>query len=122
MCACVHMIYCVCSPLPLQTCSVDIFSAGCLFYYALTGGDHPFGPPFQRQGNIEAGMPKLNRLTNRGERLCHSTVGGVLAGVGEGLCHSTVGGVLGGHESTRSVVEVHCYVAYVYRIGETLGQ
>ena len=58
-----------------QTCSVDIFSAGCLFYYALTGGDHPFGPPFQRQGNIEAGMPKLSRLANRGEWAWHFTVG-----------------------------------------------
>ena len=27
----------------LQTVSVDIFSMGCLIYYVLTDGQHPFG-------------------------------------------------------------------------------
>ncbi|XP_065899624.1 serine/threonine-protein kinase/endoribonuclease IRE1-like [Dysidea avara] len=45
------------------TVAVDIFSAGCLCYYVLTGGHHPFGPPFQRQANIIAGDAKLDLLT-----------------------------------------------------------
>ena len=46
--------------------SVDVFSMGCLFYYVLSGGEHPFGPTHQRQGNIEAGMSKLTKLGNQG--------------------------------------------------------
>ena len=29
------------------TCCVDIFSMGCVYYYMLTGGRHPFGVTFQ---------------------------------------------------------------------------
>jgi serine/threonine-protein kinase/endoribonuclease IRE1 len=47
------------------TMSVDVFSMGCLFYYVLSGGEHPFGPTHQRQGNIEAGMSKLTKLGNQ---------------------------------------------------------
>eukprot|EP00063_Salmo_salar_P058945 XP_014033780.1 PREDICTED: serine/threonine-protein kinase/endoribonuclease IRE1-like [Salmo salar] len=35
------------------TSAVDIFSAGCVFYYVLTRGEHPFGKPNRRAGNIE---------------------------------------------------------------------
>lgn len=31
---------------------VDIFSAGCVLYYVLSGGDHPFGESFERELNI----------------------------------------------------------------------
>ncbi|THU97496.1 hypothetical protein K435DRAFT_721799 [Dendrothele bispora CBS 962.96] len=34
------------------TKSVDIFSLGCLFYYVLTGGGHPFGNDYERDVNI----------------------------------------------------------------------
>lgn len=36
----------------LQTTSVDIFSLGCVFYYVLSNGGHPFGDPVKRQANI----------------------------------------------------------------------
>ncbi|XP_029584543.1 serine/threonine-protein kinase/endoribonuclease IRE1 isoform X2 [Salmo trutta] len=44
------------------TSAVDIFSAGCVFYYVLTGGEHPFGKPNRRAGNIEDGNKTLDRL------------------------------------------------------------
>ena len=45
------------------TCSVDIFSLGCVYYYVITNGCHPFGDAFKRQANILVGnctMSKLN--------------------------------------------------------------
>ena len=53
----------------LQTISVDVFSMGCLFYYVISGGEHPFGPTHQRQGNIESGNSKLTKLGNQGLKL-----------------------------------------------------
>lgn len=44
------------------TCSVDIFSSGCVFYYVLTKGKHPFGDSLRRQANIMAGEHYLNSL------------------------------------------------------------
>ena len=38
-----------------QNRAVDIFSAGCLFYYVLSGGLHPFGDQYRRQANIMSG-------------------------------------------------------------------
>ena len=32
--------------------NVDIFSLGCVFYYVLTEGSHPFGQWFEREANI----------------------------------------------------------------------
>ncbi|XP_043198900.1 serine/threonine-protein kinase/endoribonuclease IRE1-like [Amphibalanus amphitrite] len=37
------------------TCAVDVFSLGCVFYYVLSGGHHPFGESFRRQYNILSG-------------------------------------------------------------------
>ena len=34
------------------TKAIDIFSLGCVFYYILTGGYHPFGDRYLREGNI----------------------------------------------------------------------
>lgn len=45
-----------------QTVAVDIFSAGCVCYYVLSGGQHPFGSSFERQANIIAGDSKLDGL------------------------------------------------------------
>lgn len=44
------------------TKSVDIFSLGCVFYYALSGGYHPFGEQFLRQANIINNEFKLEKL------------------------------------------------------------
>ncbi|XP_060030086.1 serine/threonine-protein kinase/endoribonuclease IRE2 [Erinaceus europaeus] len=51
-----------CQPLGSPTSAVDIFSAGCLFYYVLSGGSHPFGADLYRQANILAGTPCLAHL------------------------------------------------------------
>ena len=45
-----------------QTCAVDIFSAGCVFYYVLTKGKHPFGDTLHRQANILSGEYDLNQI------------------------------------------------------------
>lgn len=46
-----------------QTKAVDIFAAGCIVCFVLTGGQHPFGNEiFGRDGNIAAGRPSLEPL------------------------------------------------------------
>ncbi|XP_074603363.1 serine/threonine-protein kinase/endoribonuclease Ire1 [Brevipalpus obovatus] len=42
---------------------VDIFSLGCVFYYVLTNGVHPFGMPLERQANIIRGKHSLKDLS-----------------------------------------------------------
>ncbi|XP_030881210.1 serine/threonine-protein kinase/endoribonuclease IRE2 isoform X2 [Leptonychotes weddellii] len=49
-------------PSDSPTRAVDIFSAGCVFYYVLSGGSHPFGESLYRQANILAGTPSLTHL------------------------------------------------------------
>ncbi|KAM6155219.1 serine/threonine-protein kinase/endoribonuclease IRE2 [Rhynchocyon petersi] len=44
------------------TSAVDIFSAGCVFYYVLSSGGHPFGDSLCRQANILAGACSLAHL------------------------------------------------------------
>ncbi|KOX79225.1 Serine/threonine-protein kinase/endoribonuclease ire-1 [Melipona quadrifasciata] len=44
------------------TCAVDIFSLGCVFYYVLSDGKHPFGDPLRRQANILCGESDLSGL------------------------------------------------------------
>lgn len=44
--------------------SVDIFSSGCVFYYVLSGGRHPFGDQYRRQANILAGEYELEKIVN----------------------------------------------------------
>ncbi|XP_074866994.1 serine/threonine-protein kinase/endoribonuclease IRE2 isoform X5 [Carettochelys insculpta] len=41
------------------TCAVDVFSAGCVFYYVVSGGEHPFGDSLRRQANILSGTYQL---------------------------------------------------------------
>lgn len=41
---------------------MDIFSAGCVFYYVVSGGQHPFGDSLRRQANILAGSYQLSCL------------------------------------------------------------
>ncbi|XP_071426961.1 serine/threonine-protein kinase/endoribonuclease IRE2 isoform X2 [Pithys albifrons albifrons] len=45
-----------------ETSAVDIFSAGCIFYYVVSGGQHPFGDSLRRQANILAGSYELSCL------------------------------------------------------------
>lgn len=44
------------------TSMVDIFSAGCVFYYVVSNGHHPFGKSLQRQANILQGLHSLEHL------------------------------------------------------------
>ncbi|KAK0161952.1 hypothetical protein PV327_008347 [Microctonus hyperodae] len=44
------------------TCAVDIFSLGCVFYYVLSNGKHPFGDTLRRQANILCGESDLSSL------------------------------------------------------------
>uniref|UniRef100_A0A8B9FLW6 Serine/threonine-protein kinase/endoribonuclease IRE1 n=1 Tax=Amazona collaria TaxID=241587 RepID=A0A8B9FLW6_9PSIT len=50
------------APKENPTCAVDIFSAGCIFYYVLSGGQHPFGDSLRRQANILSGSYQLSCL------------------------------------------------------------
>jgi serine/threonine protein kinase len=49
------------SPLRL-TRQVDLFALGCLIYYTLTDGEHPFGPPISRALRIARGERDLGAL------------------------------------------------------------
>jgi serine/threonine-protein kinase/endoribonuclease IRE1 len=49
------------------TKSVDIFALGCLFYYTLTNGGHPFGDRFEREINILKNTRYLEGLDRFGE-------------------------------------------------------
>lgn len=44
------------------TKAIDIFSLGCVFYYILTGGNHPFGERYSREANIIKANYDLNFL------------------------------------------------------------
>ncbi|TRY64475.1 hypothetical protein DNTS_017157 [Danionella cerebrum] len=41
------------------TSAVDVFSAGCVFYYVTSKGEHPFGDTLRRQANILSGVYSL---------------------------------------------------------------
>lgn len=45
-----------------RTQRVDIFSLGCVFYYVLVPGEHPFGQWFEREANIMCGKADLTPL------------------------------------------------------------
>lgn len=49
------------------TKSVDIFALGCLFFYVLTMGGHPFGSRFEREVNILKNEKNLEGLSRFGE-------------------------------------------------------
>lgn len=42
--------------------NVDIFSLGCVFYYVLTEGSHPFGQWYEREANIMLGRCDVSPL------------------------------------------------------------
>lgn len=49
------------------TKAVDIFALGCLYYYCLTGGSHPYGDRFERETNIMKDVKSLGGLDHFGE-------------------------------------------------------
>lgn len=57
---------CVFVVLYQQTCAVDIFSSGCILYYVLSNGEHPFGDQFHQQANILNGKYDLSKLSSKG--------------------------------------------------------
>ena len=44
------------------TCAVDIFSLGCVYYFVLSNGHHPYGESFKRQANILANDFNLSHI------------------------------------------------------------
>ncbi|KAJ5070909.1 ire1-related [Anaeramoeba ignava] len=48
-----------------HTSSVDVFSIGCVFFYALTQGVHPFGDSFEIESNITSFNPKNLHLIEK---------------------------------------------------------
>ncbi|KAG0048188.1 bifunctional endoribonuclease/protein kinase ire1 [Gryganskiella cystojenkinii] len=50
-----------------MTRAIDIFSVGCVFYYVLTNGDHPFGDRYSRERNILLNQPDLSGLDALGQ-------------------------------------------------------
>jgi serine/threonine-protein kinase/endoribonuclease IRE1 len=49
------------------TKSVDIFALGCVFYYTLTNGGHPYGDRYEREVNILKDIKGLDALDRFGE-------------------------------------------------------
>lgn len=64
---------------------MDIFSAGCVFYYVISEGSHPFGKSLQRQANILLGAYSLDCL--------HPEKHGERAQDGQGGGHSSAAGM-----------------------------
>ncbi|XP_045598023.2 serine/threonine-protein kinase/endoribonuclease IRE1 isoform X2 [Procambarus clarkii] len=52
------------------TCKIDIFSLGCVYYYMLTKGKHPFGTVLDRQSNIISGNFRLDDLHEEKDISC----------------------------------------------------
>ena len=44
------------------TYGVDVFSLGCVYYFVLSNGHHPFGESFKRQANILSNEANLTRI------------------------------------------------------------
>lgn len=55
------------------TKAVDIFALGCLYYYCLTGGGHPYGDRFEREANIMKDVKSLGSLDHFGEEGTEAT-------------------------------------------------
>ncbi|ELU05838.1 hypothetical protein CAPTEDRAFT_1524 [Capitella teleta] len=60
------------------TCAVDIFSAGCLFFYVVSGGKHPFGDNLRRQANILCGEHDLDKIGQPEHILVRELISGML--------------------------------------------
>lgn len=42
-----------------QTRAIDLFSLGCVLFFCITGGKHPFGAEYERDGNVVSGCYDL---------------------------------------------------------------
>ncbi|XP_022666362.1 serine/threonine-protein kinase/endoribonuclease IRE1-like isoform X2 [Varroa destructor] len=51
------------------TKAIDVFSLGCVMYYVISGGQHPFGDTLERQANIRSGKVSLAALGDSNEDL-----------------------------------------------------
>jgi serine/threonine protein kinase len=49
------------------TKAIDIFAAGCVFYYVLTNGKHPYGEMLTREHNIVKGNYRLRDLSDQNQ-------------------------------------------------------
>ncbi|XP_059472243.1 serine/threonine-protein kinase/endoribonuclease IRE1 [Neocloeon triangulifer] len=67
------------NPEKSATCSVDIFSMGCVFYYVLSKGKHPFGDTLRRQANILCGEAKLEVLEDKEFSIAFNLVEAMIA-------------------------------------------
>jgi serine/threonine-protein kinase/endoribonuclease IRE1 len=45
-----------------QSRAIDVFSLGCIMFYCLSGGKHPFGEHYERDTNIIRGLCNLTAL------------------------------------------------------------
>jgi serine/threonine-protein kinase/endoribonuclease IRE1 len=45
-----------------QSRAMDVFSLGCVMYYCLTAGKHPFGEQYERDTNILRGLCNMAPL------------------------------------------------------------
>jgi serine/threonine-protein kinase/endoribonuclease IRE1 len=52
---------------PRLTRKVDIFALGCVFFYTLTNGGHPYGDRYEREVNILKDVKSLDALERFGE-------------------------------------------------------
>uniref|UniRef100_A0A8D8B9X7 non-specific serine/threonine protein kinase n=1 Tax=Culex pipiens TaxID=7175 RepID=A0A8D8B9X7_CULPI len=72
------------------TTSVDIFSLGCVFYYVMTRGQHPFGDNLKRQANILSGEFDLRGL-HKERKVTHVSV----------LAEELIGAMIANDQSKR---------------------
>ncbi|KAJ1562926.1 bifunctional endoribonuclease/protein kinase ire1 [Cladochytrium tenue] len=80
------------------TRAVDVFSAGCVAFYALTFGSHPFGDRFSREINILKGNHRLDRL-DRLDAPPPAPVDSTGAGAAAATTAAAAGGCVGAHEA-----------------------
>ncbi|KAL7075973.1 hypothetical protein ACQ4LE_004797, partial [Meloidogyne hapla] len=60
------------------TYAVDVFSLGCVFYYTLTDGRHPFGDSLSRMSNILSGNHFLGHLDENAEYTSRTLINSML--------------------------------------------
>jgi serine/threonine-protein kinase/endoribonuclease IRE1 len=78
-------------PRPLAkrlTRSLDIFSLGCVAYYLLSSGEHPFGGRYERESNILKANYALDKLDGLGEEAieAQSMIASMIAGTPADRC------------------------------------
>lgn len=80
------------------TRAVDIFASGCVFYFSMCKGAHPYGCHYERESNIINNKPSFRHLDQQGDT-------GIIA-------HDLIKTMLApnpAHRATCSSVRAHCY-------------